>query len=500
MQTPLEALLAALEKGDLDAARQAAAAMRRSALGSNQLAAEVLHELKQPLLGIKAYAQILGEGASQKGPLSMLMAQVDRIEQIIADFIRLASDKPAPKDRLNLASSVRQAEKLFAISSEGTQVSLEVDAAPDIEIHGNTRLIEQLILNLLNNAREAMSGNGRFKLVLRREGDTPVLMVADWGPGIPAELRERIFQPYVTGKSRGSGLGLAVCQRIAQEHGAEIRLAPAGMLNDQPPPSTVFRVAFTPAKPMGNAKPRLLVVDDESIIRMVFNDLMSRECEVLQTDTAEEALEILKKGPVDLIVTDKNLPGMSGLDLAQEARKLDPTSRVILMTGYPSLVTAQQALELGVIDYLVKPFDAIREVRDKLRSALATRQTQRAAPTSRRIDVYEDNPASARQISEALTLLGMEARILLEPKPGTGDAPAGVIVSWDFSPAHGRQAVELGKSTSRGAPFVILAEHLTMETALECLRGGAAACLPKLLADVKALSRELSRALRLAPA
>ena len=68
---------------------------------------------------------------------------------------------------------------------------------------------------------------------------------------------------------------------------------------------------------------------------------------------------------MDLIVTDKNLPGLSGLELAQQARRLDPGSRVILMTGYPSLVTAQQALELGLLDYLLKPFDDIREVRDE---------------------------------------------------------------------------------------------------------------------------------------
>ena len=79
--------------------------------------------------------------------------------------------------------------------------------------------------------------------------------------------------------------------------------------------------------------------------------------------------------------------------------------------------------------------------------------------------------------------------IALEP-------PAGVVVSWDFAPAYGRKALELGKALAQGAPFVVLAEHLTMETALESLRAGAAACLPKLLSDTTALSRELSRAFK----
>ncbi|MFY0577955.1 response regulator [Cystobacter fuscus] len=111
-------------------------------------------------------------------------------------------------------------------------------------------------------------------------------------------------------------------------------------------------------------------MDDEEIIRSVFKDLMSRECEVLEAAHAEEALAILEHGRVDLILTDKNLPGLSGLELARRARQLDPHSRVILMTGYPSLVTAQEALELGLLDYLLKPFDDIREVRVRLREAL----------------------------------------------------------------------------------------------------------------------------------
>jgi len=170
------------------------------------------------------------------------------------------------------------------------------------------------------------------------------------------------------------------------------------------------------------------------------------------------------------------------------------------MTGYPSLITAQQALELGVIDYLLKPFDEIREVREKIRSALAAQpQTRAPRAHSQRVDVYEDNPASARQIVDALKMLGMESNVLTEATPAQGDPPAGLVVSWDFSPAHGKKAVELGRTLCRGAPFVVLAEHLTMDAALESLRGGAAACLPKLLSDVRALSRELNRALKLTP-
>ncbi|NMO22260.1 hybrid histidine protein kinase/response regulator SinK [Pyxidicoccus fallax] len=497
---PLSQLLQALEAGDLPAARAAAAALQRAGAHSAQLAAEVLHELRQPLLGVKAYAQLLAEDGGPTGPLRLLLAQVERMEQIVSDYIRLASERHAPQQRLSLAAPIWAAAKLFSVNPDSARMSLEVEAPEDITIQGNARLIEQLTLNLLNNARDAMAGRGRVKVVLSREGASPVLYVADWGPGIPVELRERIFEPYVTANKRGTGLGLAVCKRIAQEHNATIGLAAPGAIRDVPPPATVFRVLFPATDAPPQLRKRLLVVDDETIIRMVFRDLMGKECEVIEAASGEEALDLLRQAPVDLIVTDKNLPGLSGLELAQQARRLYSNSRVILMTGYPSLVTTQQALELGVVDYLLKPFDDIRQVRGLLRTTLSSEPPVPpvVAPGAevRRVDVLEDNPTTARLISEALDMLGLEARVLPSTELMAMATPVGVVVSWDFAPAYGRKALELAKALAQGAPFVVLAEHLTMETALESLRAGAAACLPKLLSDTTALSRELSRAFK----
>ncbi|MDQ3265174.1 MAG: hybrid histidine protein kinase/response regulator SinK [Myxococcota bacterium] len=498
LETPLDALRRALAAGDLAAARTAEQALRKA--GSTQLAAEVLHELRQPLLGIKAYGQMMADEGSAKGPIHQLLAQVERMEQIISDFTRLASEKPPPKEKTRLGTAVEKAASLFRLNPESALISLEVDAAPELELLANPRLLEQLTLNLMNNARDAMGGRGKLKVIATRgEKNAPVLMVADWGPGIPPELRERIFDPYLTTKSKGSGLGLAVCKRIAKEHDAVIALVHPEQVHDVPPPATVFKVTFAGGPAPAVQRRRLLVVDDEEIIRMVFRDLMGKECEITEAATAEEALEHLRHSSFDLVVTDKNLPGLSGLELAQEARRMNPASKVILMTGYPSVVTAQQATELGVMDYLLKPFDEIREVREKLRHALAASAHQDFQAQNRRVDVYEDNPTTSHQVSEALSLLGYEANILTEPRSGGDTPPAGVVVSWDFGPAHGRAALELARQVTRGAPFVVLAEHLTMESAIDSLRGGAVACLPKLISDTKALSRELARALKLKP-
>jgi len=496
---PLAHLLQALEVGDLAAAKAAAAALQRSGPGATQLAAEVLHELRQPLLGVKAYAQLLAEETGTVGPLKLLLAQVERMEQIISDFVRLSSDRTAPQQRLALAGPVWAAAKLFSLSPDSARISLEVDVPEAITVQGNARLLEQLTLNLLNNARDAMGGRGRIKVLVTLEGTAPVMYVADWGPGIPREMRDKIFEPYVSSSKRGTGLGLAVCKRIAHEHRAQISLAPTDTLPDQPQPSTVFRISFPAAaeEPTATQRKRVLIVDDESIIRMVFKDLLGKEFEVLEAGTAEEALERLRSERVDLIVTDKNLPGLSGLALAQQARMMNPEARILLMTGYPSLGTTQEALELGVMDYLLKPFDDIRQVRALIRATISAPPAQPRTATGRRVDVIDDNATSSRTVTEALTRLGLEPRLISTTEVAALEPPMAVVVSWDFTPAYGRKALELGKALAQGAPFIVLVEHLTMETTLDSLRAGAIACLPRLFFDAPALSRELSRALKL---
>jgi DNA-binding response OmpR family regulator len=462
-----------------------------------QLAAEVLHEVRQPLLGIKGYLQVHAEAPDRPLPVSLLLAQVERIERIIGDFTRLSSQRPATKERLPLGKVVQEAAALFGQGAEAARCDVDLDLAPGVEVNGNERLLAQLVLNLLLNAREALGGRGRIKVWVGREQTQPSLYVADWGPGIAPELRDQLFEPYATTRGRGSGLGLAVCRRICEEHGAQIDLAPPSVLAEQPPPATVFRVRFPAEAEAERYRRRLLVVDDESVIRRIFSDLMSKECEVTEAETAEQALRLLREERFDLIVTDKNLPGRSGLELAQEARRLDPASRVMMMTGYPSLVTAQQALELGLVDYLLKPFDDIREVREKIRTALVAPRQPTERALGRRVEIYEDDEEIAAQLAEAVRETGFDAEVLAAPGPPGPVPPAGVVVSWEYGPAAGRAALELARTAAQGAPFVVIVEHLSMETTLEALRGGAAACIPKLTGDVKALGREFARALRL---
>ncbi|HEX8539479.1 MAG TPA: histidine kinase dimerization/phospho-acceptor domain-containing protein, partial [Cystobacter sp.] len=157
---PLALLLQALEAGNLRAARAAAAELQRTHQGSTQLAAEVLHELRQPLLGVKAYTQMLTEEIGSRGSLRQMLAQVERMEQIISDFTRLASERPAPQQAVSLVAHVQAAARAFALNPDSARIHLEVDVREELTVNGNGRLLEQLALNLLNTARDAVTGRG----------------------------------------------------------------------------------------------------------------------------------------------------------------------------------------------------------------------------------------------------------------------------------------------------------------------------------------------------
>src|SRR5438105_8947702 len=188
------------------------------------LAAEVLHEVRQPLLSLKAWLQLAREDPSRPLPIDVLLTQVQRIEHLVTDFTRLASNRPAQRDKLKLSVPVREA--IASSTKPGGGVAMpELEVVFDVEVQGNMRLLEQLAINLINNGREASGPTGRVKVVITREGVKPVMYVADWGSGVSPEVRRKMFEPFVTTKETGTGLGLAICRRIAAEHHATLDLA-----------------------------------------------------------------------------------------------------------------------------------------------------------------------------------------------------------------------------------------------------------------------------------
>jgi CheY-like chemotaxis protein len=197
----------------------------------------------------------------------------------------------------------------------------------------------------------------------RAEYGDHVVEVTDDGPGVGAEMRGRIFEPFFTTKEvgKGTGLGLSISHGIASAHGGSLALGPDG-------PGACFRLVL-PALDEAPAQPaavsprararRVMIVDDEALIRKLVGRLLTRRgFEVVEADTAHAALELAEVTDLSLVLCDVRLPGMSGMELYRtlSARHPDLQNAIVFITGDRAAVDIDDGLKH--VPVLAKPFSA----------------------------------------------------------------------------------------------------------------------------------------------
>jgi len=211
-----------------------AAELQRNAL-VGELAASFAHEVRNPLTGVRSLAQRLAEDEvgepDRRRYAEVIMREVGRVEQIVANllaFARRAPAAPQAPGAIELAPLYDDLRILVASRAERAGVTVGIEPR-DMRVSATREALAQALLNLLLNAIEHSAAGGRVDLEARADGDAAVLVVRDQGPGIPAPERERVFEPLYSGRG-GSGLGLAVVRRIAVEAGwtVEVGDAPGG--------------------------------------------------------------------------------------------------------------------------------------------------------------------------------------------------------------------------------------------------------------------------------
>jgi PAS domain S-box-containing protein len=200
---------------------------RLAALGL--LAAGVAHEVNTPLTGISSYAQMLLEDLAESDPrreaLEKIETQTRRASNIVNSLLNLARDDDAEFESLSLNDTVREVLQLFEpqIKRRDIRIETRLDEG-STEILGHRGKIQQVLLNLLLNARDAVDSGGRIRVCTRRDGERVSLEIVDDGVGIAEEDLPRIFDPFFTtkGKGQGTGLGLSISYGIVQEHRGEM--------------------------------------------------------------------------------------------------------------------------------------------------------------------------------------------------------------------------------------------------------------------------------------
>jgi two-component system NtrC family sensor kinase len=202
-----------------------------------ELAAGVAHEINNPLFAILGLVEFLiaeaQPGTKAHERLQLIQQTGLEIKEIVRALLDFARERAEDRGVVAVADVLRSTTDLVRRTSSAKGVEVEEIYTPSpLHVDANANQLKQIFLNLLANARQAMSGGGKIRIALYREGDCAVVEVHDTGPGIPEELLPRIFEPFFTSKrdSGGSGLGLAVSLGIAQAHGGSLtaRNDPAG--------------------------------------------------------------------------------------------------------------------------------------------------------------------------------------------------------------------------------------------------------------------------------
>ena len=408
-------------------------AQKMEAVG--RLAGGIAHDFNNLLMVVSGYSEFLmerlGANAELRGAAQEISNAAQRAAALTRQLLAFSRKQMLAPKVLDLNEVVAENMKMLT-RMIGEDIDLVMVPGTAIgAIRADAGQIEQVIMNLAVNARDAMPKGGKLTIETGNvsvdanfarshapltAGDYVMLAISDTGVGMDRETQARVFEPFFTTKgSKGTGLGLSTVYGIVKQSGGFI------FVESQPQRGSTFRVFF----PRVNAReeavaaqeflglPRvsrggetiLLVEDETNVRRLVRHYLETQGYKVLEAEDGAAALQIAEgsKSPIDLMLTDVVMPGMTGRELAGQIVKLMPGARVLYMTGYSEDAVSQNGTIHAGINLLQKPFslpalrERVREVLDSesipAEAAMASRARapgeKRAAPLrARRFNLH----------------------------------------------------------------------------------------------------------------
>jgi CheY-like chemotaxis protein len=335
----------------------------------------VAHEIKNPLVAIRTFAELLTERYDdeefREDFSKVVIREIARIDDLVGRLRGLAATTPPQTGRVDIREPIRETLALLRAQLEQSHMTAHCDFEhPSPFVAVDEAQLKQLFLNLLLNSIEAMGDGGAINVRVSGKdlhgSSWIVVRVSDTGPGIPESVRTHIFDPFFTTKptGQGTGLGLSVVHGIVRGHGGTINAY------SEPEKGTVFHVYFpavaaavesTPAGQRAIQRQRtehVLYVDDEEALVLLATRLLDRlGYKVTGHTDPQAALKEFRSHPqdFDVVVTDLAMPQMSGLELARELRATRPDVPIVMTSGYVRQADQELAQTMAIPDLILKP-------------------------------------------------------------------------------------------------------------------------------------------------
>ncbi|MDX2019164.1 MAG: PAS domain-containing protein [Deltaproteobacteria bacterium] len=330
------------------------------------LAGGVAHDFNNLLAGVLGSASLALEVLDDQHPATQHVRLVELAAQSAAQLTRqllaYSGRGRFVVRKLDIESVLRQMDQLLR-ALVGKSIDLRLELTPDLpSVEGDQTQIQQIVMNLVINAAEAMGGRGAIVIRTGRvyldeaallasqlthdtlhPGPYVFIEVADTGPGMPAEVLSHIFDPFFTTKEKGHGLGLAAVLGIMKGHQGRITVqSEVGV-------GTTFKLAFpdrgkrdetvhtTQGTPAFSAPGKVLIIDDEPFVRTLIERILQRKgCETIAAADGAHGLELFfaHKDTIAAVLLDLSMPGMNGTAVLEQIRKAAPQMPVLLMSGY----------------------------------------------------------------------------------------------------------------------------------------------------------------------
>jgi PAS domain S-box-containing protein len=335
----------------------------------------VAHELNNPLTSIIGNAQLLAKRnvpEEIKNKLNVILKESIRSSKIVGGLLAFAREHKPERQMTNINVILMESLKLREYDLKVSNIDVQMSASGNLpETFADPYQLQQVFINLINNARDALSGRDRGGLAIRTSGKDGLIMIEfeDNGPGIPEKLTNKIFDPFFTTKEtgKGTGLGLSMSYGIIKEHGGTISV------ESKPGKGAKFVVTLPvtesaqpaleevspPAKSSIGTRTVLVVDDEESLRNLVFEALTEGGFLVEIASSGEEAINLLKKRQFDAVISDIKMPGIGGKSLFLYIQKHYPdiAEKIIFMTGDVLNKDTQLFLQTTNNRFIEKPFD-----------------------------------------------------------------------------------------------------------------------------------------------